>query len=412
MQNPEHAPTTTSRTTPSARPSRRHVLGSIAASTAAAAVPTLGFAPAAKASTGRGPEPVYIGTWQGTQVNAAWFDPDHGTLTPLGTAAQVNSSWQTPHPTEPILYVGSGDAGGTVSAFRSDRTSGALSLINRVVTDSAATPGGLSYIGIDPPSRTLLAANFAAGFTASLPLRHDGSLGPLVSTVADTGSGPNPRQQSPRPHHVAVAPNGRFALVADFGADRVFVHRFDRDTRGLSADPRAEQRAYATPPGSGPRRIQFHPDGRHLYLLNELTADLHVLDWNPRRETPLELRQSLSTDSPDFTGTKSGAELAVSGDGRFLYTSNRGENTLVVFATDPTTGRLTLIQRVPCGGVSPWSFSLHRSGRWLLVANRLSNTVDLFSIDRHTGKLTGTGTSIPVPGPDCVTFLPRASHAY
>lgn len=369
------------------RPSRRTVLGALAA------VPLL---VGARSAT---PELLYIGTWRGTQLNGAWFDPDEGVMTPLGIVAQLNSSWQAKHPAKPVLYVGSGDAGGTVSAFRIDRETGALDLIGKTATDSAGTPGGLSYIGIDRPSNTVLAANFAAGLTAALPIRRDGGLDAPSSVVVDTGSGPHPRQTGPHPHHVVVDPSGRFALVADFGADRVFIHRFNRRTGVLSPGTGF----YAVNPGSGPRRLLFHPDGRTLYLLNELTADLQVLDFNPGKGQ-ITLSQGLSTDSPEYTGTKSAAELGMSHDGRFVYTSNRGENTIVVFAVDRGTGRLTPVQRIPCGGRTPWSFSIHRSNRWMLVANQVSSTVNLFSIEPRSGELTDTGRSMPIPNPDCITF--------
>ncbi|MFJ8113122.1 lactonase family protein [Streptomyces sp. NPDC096132] len=239
--------------------------------------------------------------------------------------------------------------------------------------------------------------------TAALPIRPDDGLGTPASVMVDTGSGPHPRQTGPHPHHVVVAPGGRFALVADFGADRVFVYRFDRGTRVLSADEPIGPRSYAVPPGSGPRRLHFHPDGRTLYLLNALTADLHILDWNPWNGR-IALAQTLSTDSPEYTGTKSAAELGTSRDGRFVYTSNRGENTLVVFTADQRTGRLTLAQRIPCGGLSPWSFTIHRSNRWMFVANQVSSSVNLFAIDLRSGKLTDTGNSMPVPNPDCTTI--------
>ncbi|WP_433443507.1 lactonase family protein [Nonomuraea sp. CA-141351] len=396
MWDSEHAGTQAS---PSG-PSRRKVLRALAAS---AAVPMLAGAQSANASAGTAPGLLYIGTWRGTQVNGAWFDPDGGIMTPFGIVAQVNASWQAKHPSKPVLYVGSGDAGGTVSAFRIDRATGALDLIGQVTTDSAGTPGGLSYIGTDKRSDTVLATNFAAGLTAALPIRNDGGLDSPASVVVDTGSGPHPRQAGPHPHHVVVDPSGRFALVADFGADRVFIYRFNRETRVLSAGETTGPRSYAVNPGSGPRRLLFHPNGRNLYLLNELTADLHVLDWNPWK-AQITLSQSLSTDSPEYSGTKSAAELGMSRDGRFVYTSNRGENTIVVFAADWRTGRLTLVQRIPCGGVSPWSFSIHRGNRWMLVANQVSSTVNLFSIDPRSGKLTDAGKSMPIPNPDCITF--------
>ncbi|GAA3442713.1 6-phosphogluconolactonase [Planomonospora venezuelensis] len=399
MWDSEHAEPETSPAGSVWRPSRRQALGALAASAAAAAVPMLAGAQSAHASARRRQELLYIGTWRGTQVNGAWFDPADGIMTPFGIVAQVNSSWQATHPSKPVLYVGSGDAGGTVSAFRVDRSSGALDLIGQAKSDSAGTPGGLSYIGIDRRSDTVLAANFAAGLTAAMPIRHDGGVDAPASVVVHTGSGPHPRQASPHPHHAVVDPGGRFVLVPDLGADRVFIHDFDRRTRVLSGT-----RTYAVNPGSGPRRLLFHPDGRTLYLLNELSADLQILSWDPRKGQ-ITLDESLSIVAPDYTGTKSGAELGMSRDGRFLYATSRGtENAIVVYAVGRGSGRLTLVQRIPSGGLTPWTFSIHRSGRWMLVANQASSTVNLFSIDRNSGKLTDTGKSMSVPNPDCITF--------
>jgi len=319
--------------------------------------------------------------------------------------AQVSSNWTEKHPTRPILYVASGEAGGIVYAFQIDGTTGALQPAGSVRIDSGSTgSGGLSYIGADQPSETLLVADFAAGSAAALPLLADGGLGSPASVVVDTGSGPNPRQLGPHPHHVVVAPGGKFALVADFGADRVFIYRFDRATRVLSADESQGPRYYATNPGSGPRRLVFHPNGRTVYLLSELSADLQVLDWDASQEL-LTNRQILPIDTPDFPGTKSGAELHISRDGRFVYASSRGENTLVVFSVEQSTGLLTLAQRIPCGGQTPWTFAIHHSGQWMFVANEASSTVNLFSIDRCSGMLTDTGTSTPIPNPACITFF-------
>jgi 6-phosphogluconolactonase len=121
----------------------------------------------------------------------------------------------------------------------------------------------------------------------------------------------------------------------------------------------------------------------------------------------LTRRQSLAIDSPGFTGTKSGAELAISRDGRFVYASSRGENTLVVYAVERRTGLLTLQQRIPSGGLKPWSFTVHPGGRWLFVANEASSTLDVFAVDLRSGLLTGTGNSLAIPNPDCITVCAR-----
>ncbi|WP_433136860.1 lactonase family protein [Actinomadura nitritigenes] len=386
---------------PDSHPSRRTVLGAVAAT---AAAPLLAGVPAARAAapaSARRGDLLFVSPWKGTQIYGARFDVGSGALTSLGPVGDAPSNWTVRHPAKPLLYVGSSEDGGIVHTYAVDRTTGALTRTGAPVrTDEGGTAGGgISYLGVDRPSRTLLVANFEAGLAASLPLP-GGMPGQPVSVVKDTGSGPNPRQSGPHVHHVTIDPTGRRALVADFGADRVLVHGFDRSTGAITPGTGA----YASAPGSGPRRILFHPRGRTAYVLNELSGDLETLAWHDGTLTP---RQRLALDSDAFTGTKSGAELALSRDGRFAYASSRGENVLVVFAADQRTGLLTLVQRVPSGGLKPWSFTLHRGGDWLLAANQASNTVTVFAVDRRKGTLSAAGAPVSFPAPACLTFFDR-----
>lgn len=406
---PTTRPTTRPTTGPAAgatgRPSRRLILGSVTAA-AATAIPLFGAGPSAAAQPRGGPAPelVYVNTWKGTRIYGAWFDAATGSLTPIGPVGEATADWAVAHPALPLLYVATMKAGGVVDTFLVDRRTGALTRTAELSTGGTGLGGGgISYLGLDRPSRTLLAANFEDGLVAAVPIAARGTLGPPASVVQDTGSGPSPRQTGPHPHHVEIDPSGRFALVADFGADRVFVYRFRRATRTLSPGDPVGPAYFATAPGSGPRRVAFHPGGRTAYLLSELSADLQALAWSPR-DGSLTHRQTLPLATPDATGAKSASDLAVSGDGRFVYAGNRGENSLVVLAVDPRTDLLTVHQRVPCGGTTPWGFALHPGGRWLLVANEASNTVNVFAVDRASGLLTDTGTAVPVPNPDSITF--------
>ncbi|MFJ8755017.1 lactonase family protein [Streptomyces sp. NPDC102441] len=368
------------------------------------AVPLLSATSAAAAPNRHG-DLLYIGTWGQEQVHAVRFDPVRGIMDTLGPMAEVSSNWVAVHPTRPVLYVAGGEPGGFVRTFRIDKASGALSRTGEIATEAAPSgSGGLSYIGLNGDADTLLVADFATGTAATVQVGRDGRLGALASWVQDTGSGPSPRQAGPHPHHVVIDPSRRFALVADFGADRVFVYDYDRATHRLSAGTPDGPGFYATAPGSGPRRLAFHPRGRMVYLLNELTADIQVLRWDSRTGM-LTPRQLLTTNAPGHTGTTSAAELAISRDGRHVYASNRGDNALVVFSVDPGTGLLTESQRLPCGGVTPWSFSLHPGGRWLFVANEVSSTVNLFHVDPGSGRLTDTGNSVAVPNPDCIAVF-------
>ncbi|MEU6540971.1 lactonase family protein [Streptomyces sp. NPDC047000] len=373
---------------------------------AVAATPLLSGTPAVAVPDGPG-ELLYIGTWGQGQVYAARFDPGRGTMTSLGSVAQVSSNWVAAHPARPVLYVAGSEQGGHIRVFRIDETSGALRQLDEITVETVPMgSGGLSYIGLTKKADALLVADFAAGSAVTVPVGPDGGLRSVASVVQDAGSGPSPRQTGPHPHHVVIDPSRRYALVADFGADRVFVYDYDPATRRMSAGAPDGPGSYATAPGSGPRRLAFHPNGRTLYLLNELTADIQVLGWDSAQGILTE-RQLLTTNSPDHTGTTSAAELAVSRDGRHLYTSNRGENTLVVFSAAPETGLLTEIQRIPCAGVTPWSLALHPGGRWLFVANEASDSVNLFAVDRASGGLTDTGASLAVPRPDCIAFSRR-----
>jgi 6-phosphogluconolactonase len=370
----------------------------------AAAIPVLyQAAPAAATTSMSTAELVYFATWKGTQIYGARFDPDQGQLTAIGPVGQANADWAVKHPTLPILYVATMDVGGVVDTFLIDAKTGLLSQIGTLSTGGTGLGGGgVSYVGIDRASDTLLVTNFEDGFTATVPISAQGALRPPASIAQDTGSGPSPRQTGPHPHQVVIDPSGRFALVPDFGADRVFVYRFDRATRTLSAGAGGPD-YYATAAGAGPRRVAFHPDGRIVYVLNELTADIHALDWEPRHGR-LTHRRTLSIGTPGFTGTASASDLAVSRGGRFVYAGNRGENSLVVLAVDPSTGLLTVIQRIPCGGLTPWSFAVHPSGRWVLVANEASDAVTVFAVDQRSGKLTDTNRAISVPSPDSIVF--------
>jgi 6-phosphogluconolactonase len=391
--------------------SRRRVLGAAAAATVAAVTGpalTAGAAQAASGTGGAAGDPgrdlLYIGSWTANGLYAAWFDRERGTMSLIGSVSDIQANWTVRHPVLPVIYVAGNDLAGSVSAYRIDAATGALTAVGSAVpTDSANTQsGGLAYIGIDAPSSTLLAANYAAGIAAALPIARDGQLSAPVSEIQDSGTGPNARQAGPHVHDMTVAPGGHYMLTPDFGADKVFIRRFDRATRQLSADGVPGPGYYSVTAGDAPRRIEFHPGGRVAYLLCELGADIQTLSWDPRTATLTQL-QDQSIDTAGFTGTPSAAELALSADGRFVYVSNRGQNSLLAYSADSRTGLLTLVQRTDCGGDNPWSISVHPGGRWMFVANRLSNTVNLFSIDKASGTLTSTGTSITVPLADGVT---------
>lgn len=341
----------------------------------------------------------YVGT-DGTQLRALRFDSCVGKLGMLGPVADVaKPRWTVSYPSspaQPVLYVAL-DAG-SVAAFRVDRASAALMPLG----ESSANGSGTTHLLFDAPSRTLLAANFSSGSVTSLPVNGDGSLGAFVSSIKATGSGPHRRQASAHAHGLNVSPDGRFLLVSDMGADRIYVYPFDRATHVLKGDDAG--RSFAMPPGSGPRRAVFGRDGRFVYALNELSAELVALRWDAVQGR-LTALQTLAVSTPEFSGAKSTSEIELSRDGRFVYVGNRGENLLTVYAIDAATGQLSLVQRLPAGGEGLWHFDLHPSGNWLLAANYRSNRIHLFAVDRDTGRLSDTGQSVESPAPVSVTFL-------
>lgn len=340
-------------------------------------------------------------------IYAARFNVRTGKLSPAQLQVQLpRATWLTSHPRLPVIYTAAdaGPAAATESnivGFEIEPTSGKLTQLGQVGA------GGLdaTHLTFDSASNTLFVANHGSGDVTAVPVRPDGQLGAVASSQKDYGTGPNPRQKMPEPHGVAIDPSHHYLLATDFGADRIFIYEFNGHTRTLTP---AKIPFESLPPGSGPRHITFAPDGKFLYLLTELTAELRVYRWDAD-SGHLEPAQTLSAYPADYSGDqRSGAEIAVSRDGRFLYVSLRGDqDSLVVYEIARGTGQLHEIQRVSALGKTPWSIAIDPAGRWLFVTNEASNSVTLFGIDTASGKLTATDASLSVPRPVAVTFYAR-----
>ncbi|HEX3379905.1 MAG TPA: lactonase family protein [Paraburkholderia sp.] len=345
---------------------------------------------------------VYVGTLN-KQISALRFDTASGALTALGPVAEgLKSTWVAASPQAPVLYAVDDDSAkeGSITAYAVDHDNGSLRTLGIVPTGGRGT----TFLRFDAASMTLLGANYNSGSVSSVAVNPDGSVGPLVSTLAETGSGPNRRQASAHAHGIAIDPSGRYALVADLGADRVFVYRFDRATHALSQDDATRAATFVAPAGSGPRHLEFSANGQFVYLLTELSAQVMVFRWEAAQGTLTHV-QSLPISTDGFEGAKSGAEIALGRDGRFVYVENRGENSLVVYRVTAQTGELSLVQRIASGGDKPWGFGIDASGRWLLVANQRSGKVNVFSIDAGSGRLADTGQSADVADPSSVAFV-------
>lgn len=360
---------------------------------------------AAEAACGR----LYIGTHEkagAPSLFTAGFDGRDGSFgTVVGVSSIERPSWLVKDPARPVLYAVSetgndGAAQGKVASFRIEPDTGALSPLGEV----ASGGGGTTHLAFDARSNTLLAAHYGTGHVTALPVGADASLSAPVSVVKDEGTGPSPRQKGPHAHGVVIDPSRRFALVPDLGADRVFVYRFDAARRHL--EPAATP-FLQLPPGTGPRHLVFGKDGRTVYLLAELTGDLYVAAWDARAGT-LRPVQTLSVLAPGYQGKISAGEIIVARGGRQVYVSNRGDSTILAYAVDLPTGRLTEVQRIPSGGAAPWHLAQSPDGRWLLAANEGVGTVTSFRVGPD-GRLAATGYELAVVKPAVVVFAGRCS---
>lgn len=346
---------------------------------------------------------VYFGTRStdtGQGIVAARFDTKTGRLSSVGKVAELTKpAWLLAHPKLPVLYSVSETSGESrVFAFSRDPSTGKLTLINSV----ASGGGGATHLTFDAAAQALFVAHYGTGHVSWLPTGDDGKIGIPNSVQSNYGTGPNQqRQTSPHAHGVVVDPSGRFVLAADLGADRIFVYGFDPATRQLV--PAAQPFATASP-GSGPRHLIFHPNGKFLFLVTEMFSEVVSYSWDAR-QARLQHIQTLAMDEPAFAEQKSAAHIAISRDGRFVYASNRGANTIAVFAVNSQDGTMKLVQRVSSQGKIPWDFSLDPTGRWMLVANTNSNAIAVFSVNPETGELTATPETLSVTMPSNVTFI-------
>ncbi|HEV2618728.1 MAG TPA: lactonase family protein [Acidobacteriaceae bacterium] len=293
-----------------------------------------------------------------------------------------------------FLYTCNSD--GFVSAYKVFPEKGELTFLNKQPTGG----GDPSYVSLDNTNKYVFVANYQGGSIAAWALQPDGSLGERTAFIQDVGHSIDPKRQTrPFAHSIVVSPSNHFVLAADLGLDKIFVYRFDPLTGKLT--PNSTPFAAVTP-GTGPRHIVFHPNGRWVYVVTEMGSTVEFFRWNDRHGL-LSHEQSISTLPADFHGASTAAEIRVSPDGRFLYTSNRGHDSITVFAIDAGDGRVRPIQNLPSGGRTPRNFQADPSWHWLLVTNQDSNNAQLFHIDRTTGKLTAAGAPVAVPG----TFSPQ-----
>jgi 6-phosphogluconolactonase (cycloisomerase 2 family) len=310
----------------------------------------------------------------------------------------VNPSWLTLDRQQRCLYAAHGD-GNEATAFAIDRATGQLTLTNRQATKGR---NGVR-LGIDASNKFAVIANYSTGTVAVLPIDTDGSLGALTDLVTLEGKpGPHRTEQaSSHPHDVVFDPRGRFVVVPDKGLDTTFVFRLDTGRGKLVP---AEPPLVASRPGAGPRHADFHPGKPYLYQINELDSTVTTFSVDATRGELMPL-QTITTLPPSFTGASTTSEIVVAPSGRFVYGSNRGHDSIVIFAIDGATGTLTPVGWESTQGRVPRFFALDPSGAFLYAANQNSDTIVAFAVDQGTGKLKPTGQVIKTGSPSSIVFV-------
>ena len=363
---------------------------------------------------------VYFGTdttrgkSQGIYVSR--FDPATGHLTPPTLAhACVRPSWFAiglAANKRRVMYVcNEGEGPQAVISALAIEADGILQPLNEV--PSAAGP---CYLSVDATNQSIFVADYSGSAVASYRIQPDGTLSQPVERLDFKDgrfghTGPNhARQEAPHPHCAILTPDDRFLLVNDLGNDTIVTFPVDA-AAGRLGPPHLNERR----PGSGPRHLAFHPNGRWIYVINELDNRIDQLLLNttrgdiahgfPPQALLTDTGHSISTLDPGFHGSNTAAEITVAPSGRFVYISNRGEDTLVVFNIDDNTGALTLLQRIACGGKAPRQFTLDPTGNWLLCGNQDSATVTVFARNQGTGRLTGPVQTVPLDSPQFTLFV-------
>ena len=379
-------------------------------STAADSSGAFGKPPVAKARF------VYVGTYTfpgtapgGTHQSQAKgiyvfsMNPSNGGLTLLQIAQIPNPSYLALDPTLHHLYSVNEMTAGAVSAYVINQANGMLTPLNTLVPTNGQDT---THLSVQPSGHYLFAASYTSGNFQVFPILADGSIGAMTDNFQSVGNGtgPNPaRQEGPHAHQILTDLDGNHVFGVDLGADKVNVWNLDSGTGKLIANtvPLAPIAS-----GSGPRHMAFHPDRQHAYVLSELASSVTVLDYDPVRAAFI-WQQTISTLPPDFSGTNTTAEIRIHPNGRFLYNTNRGHNSVTIFEIEPETGELEVIGWESTRGEWPRGMNLDPSGSFLYAANQNTDNIAVFRIDRASGKLQ-FASLVNTPTPVDVEFGPVA----
>jgi 6-phosphogluconolactonase len=346
---------------------------------------------------------VYFGTYtdknKSEGIYRSTLDMENGRLSEPELAVRAaNPSFIEIHPNGKFLYAAAEGKTGLVRAYGIEPATRKLKLLN----ECSSGGSGPCHISIDREGKVLLAANYGSGSIASIPINADGTLSAPASVIQHKGSSINPkRQKEPHAHSINPSPDGRFAFAADLGLDKIMIYKLDSATGKLDANTPESAKVKA---GAGPRHLTFHPDGKFAYVISELDETMTVYAYNAKSGALTEIQQ-ISTLPDDFKGVSWCAEVRVHPNGKFLYGSNRGHDSIVIYKIDPEKGTLTLSGFQNAGIKNPRNFNLDPSGRFCIVANQDSGSVCTFRVDPETGALEPAGKPISIGKPVCVRFL-------
>lgn len=347
--------------------------------------------------------PFYVGTYTKKEGSKGIYQYHMDTATGAvsGGALAVeakNPTFLALHPNGQVLYAANESDGGAVSAFAIE-ADGKLRLLSQESTKGS----GACHVWVDGLGKNALAANYGSGSFAVLPIGADGAVKPASAFVQNTGSSVNPqRQKEPHAHSIYTDAKSAFAYACDLGTDKVMIWRFDPEKGTLTS---AEPGFASVAPGSGPRHLALHPAG-YMYVINELSNMMTVFKVQDGG-AKLEEVQTIGTLSEGFSGNSTTAEVFVHPNGKFLYGSNRGHDSIVVYAIDENSGRLSVVEHVSTQGKGPRYFTLDPDGKFLIAANQETNNVVVFRVDSASGKLTPTGHSFELGAPVAIQFVPR-----
>jgi 6-phosphogluconolactonase len=346
---------------------------------------------------------VYVGTYTAAKSKGIYMmkmDPATGKLSEPEVAGELaNPSFITLGASRKFMYAVSEGKNGIVSALSIDPGTGKLTLLNQQPSGGADP----CFIGLDAAGKVAMVANYSSGTIESLSIGDDGKLSAPVTHIQDAGPVADAKRQGgPHAHSINVDPSGKFALAADLGLDKMFVYKLDSATGTLTPN---EPPFVKLSPRSGPRHLAFHPNGKFAYVINEIALTVTAFAYDADKGTLSEL-QTIGTVAPsEVRDENSSAEVQVHPSGKFLYGSNRGPNTIAIFAIDQETGKLTAVGHQSTGGKTPRNFRMDPAGNFLLAANQDSDSVVVFKIDQATGALTPTGQSVKIGSPVCVKFM-------